>query len=78
MYLIPMTFSPYSDVHFVEEIIAVSQVSDLCDKCGAPGMVKFIHKRHITELVFCGHHAEENLPALIAKGFVVVGDNRKD
>lgn len=44
-----------------------------CDACGAQAQTIAQHPEH-TSLLFCGHHTTENVDALVAQGWVLVGE----
>ncbi len=49
--------------------------ADRCDRCGAPALVATAHLAGV--LMFCAHHANEHLPALLADDRVtVIADQR--
>lgn len=48
----------------------------ICDRCPASSLVEVEHQRDKTELMFCGHHADEFIISLLDQGFVVIKDMR--
>lgn len=48
----------------------------MCDYCPAEHLIEVVHQRDKTELMFCGHHADEFIIRLLDQGFVVSKDMR--
>jgi hypothetical protein len=49
---------------------------DRCDRCGAQAY--FLVTKGDSELLFCGHHAAENGPVLMAAGWSIHRDELAD
>lgn len=57
------------------EVLATTlTTADRCDRCGARAYVQV--ERHLSVLYFCAHHGHEHLAALVAKGWLLVVDDR--
>lgn len=50
---------------------------DRCDRCGAEAYVSVTHMDWPQELLFCGHHGSQHLPALEGLSGVWIHDERE-
>lgn len=62
----------------------MNRAHDRCDKCSAQAFVRvgkpvqpLPGATEVWDLLFCGHHFQENEPALLAQGFTIAEDERE-
>lgn len=56
--------------------MALSRLSDRCDRCSAQAFVQVTSRTTGYDLLFCGHHYVENAEPLVMGGWVV--DDQRD